>query len=110
MHENQKEWQVLFGVTIYDLWRDRNKLVFDSMTNLHQGNHGFLYAVQNQVNFIRRNYMVNGMNSAQSIRHLIGVAWSPPPSGCYKVNIDGSHSGGVSACGRLIRQGDGSFV
>lgn len=44
-------------------------------------------------------------------RHEFNVCWSPPPAGCYKVNVDGSHlHNGRSACGGLIRRDNGSFV
>lgn len=111
MHLNPKEWQVFFGVSIYELGRDKNKLVFDSMTNLNHANQDFIYVVSNQVKFILQHYRVNGLCSIQLERRLIEVTWSPPQSGCYKVNIDGSHiTGGGSAYGGLIKHGEGSFV
>lgn len=47
-----------------------------------------------------------------SYSNVIDVCWSPPPDGCFKINVDGSHisSSGSSACGGLIRDSGGNFV
>lgn len=45
------------------------------------------------------------------VRCQLEIAWSRPPEGCYKINIDGSHiGGGGSACGGLMCCAGGSFV
>lgn len=43
------DWQTFFGVAIYELWRDRNKLVFERASSLGQE---LLLFVNNQAHFI----------------------------------------------------------
>lgn len=40
----------------------------------------------------------------------ISIKWIPPPEGTLKLNTDGSHSHGLSACGGLLCNSLGQFV
>jgi hypothetical protein len=105
-HDN---WQTFFGVAVYELWKDRNSLVFNRKSLI---NNQLLRMVTNQVNFIISSSIANGEAQHHQSRRSIDVSWTPPQQDHYKVNIDGSHkkSTGISTCGGLIRDSNGKFI
>lgn len=67
--------------------------------------------VENQENFIAKCIDLRSLSLVQLGKKQIGVIWGPPLDGCYKVNIDCSHSKeGGSTCAGLVRRLNGSFV
>lgn len=103
-------WQTLFGVAVYDLWRDRNSFVFAGESRLGQS---ILYSSLSQANFIGNlPPRSNIINHTAPIKRWADISWNPPPVGVFKVNVDGSHhrSSGSSACGGLIRDSNGTLI
>lgn len=66
----------------------------------------------NHANFIFHLNHKDSANTDSLGLNVIKVCWSPPPDGCFKVNVDGSHinNPSSSACGGLIRDANGNFV
>lgn len=76
-----------FGVLVDSLWRDRNALVFSNLSNL--GEH-LLYQASCQTRFIIHNLQRLDPVEARQPTRSIDVAWTPPPFGWFKINVDGS--------------------
>lgn len=102
-------WQTVFGVTGYELWKDRNSLVFSRQTLLGSDLH---FKIGHQVSFISNHISDPVLSFSQDNRKEVQVAWHPPHPGRFKINVDGSHlrNSGSSACGGLVRDSNGRFV
>lgn len=105
----QLDWQLFFGVAVYELWRDRNSLVFSQESKL--GSH-LLVATMQQAYFIQQYRSPSAGDTAPVAQRLMQVVWKPLDPGWFKVNVDGSHwrSSGSTACGGLVRNEHGVFV
>lgn len=105
----QIPWPIFFGVVLDALWRDRNKLVFSRSTDLESG---LSHSIISQAHFIYNESVKDSSLCSPPPRKEVHVAWTPPPSAFFKVNVDGSHlpSTGSSACGGLIRDSKGKFI
>lgn len=62
------------------------------------------------INSYSADFALSNVQGAGS--RVVQVAWTPPPSGCYKINVEGSHihATGSSTCGGLVRDSQGRFV
>lgn len=102
-------WSIYFGVAIYELWKDRNSFVFSRLASLGAN---LLFIVLQETKFIEEQRIKPSLHCTFKEKRLVHIAWTPPPPGCFKFNIDGSHlrSAGSSACGGLVRDSDGRFV
>lgn len=106
--QTSTDWRIFFGIAVYELWCDRNRLVFVGSTALSQG---LRFFTEKQARFVVLHHISQSRVSPMATRQQVGISWVPPPDGCYKVNIDGSHSSvGGSACGGLVRRSNRSFV
>lgn len=102
------DWRLFFGVAIYDLWRDRNRLVFNNLSSLGLDLHRYIV---NEAKFISHSLASQHVLQGHPPRNLINVRWIPPSEGCFKVNTDGSHSRlGISSYGGLIRNSQGAMI
>lgn len=84
---DQGDWRIFFGVLVDNLWRDRNALVFSNLSNL--GEH-LLYQASCQTRFIIHNLQRLDPAEVRQPTRSIDVAWTPPPFGWFKINVDGS--------------------
>jgi ribonuclease HI len=105
-HDN---WQIFFRVAVYELWKDRNSLVFNRKSLIENQ---LLYLATNQANFITSSSNLHVESNLYPSKRSIEVSWTPPPHDHYKVNVDGSHkkSSGISTCGGLIRDSNGKCI
>lgn len=87
-----------FGVAVYDLWKDRNNLVFSRNSVLERE---LLFKTLAQVRFIQHATNKSRLNTVSVHRKEVYGKWEMPSPGWHKLNIDGSHSHmtGSSACG-----------
>lgn len=93
-------WQLYFGVSLYELWRDRNRLVFDRNTSLGEDLRRFLV---NESRFISHSGDKFGLSHDVHQKRVTHIGWVPPTDGCVKVNTDGAHNrSGISSCGGLL--------
>lgn len=60
------DWQTFFGIAIYELWRDRNRLVFSNSSNLGQGLQQF---VESQFQFVVHTAGLHGLRADLPQRH-----------------------------------------
>lgn len=101
-------WQTFFGVAVYSIWKDRNSLVFLSISYM---NSSFWLEVSSQVHIIQKEIqnLSHMTNSQSSFQHLY---WKKPDPGWLKCNSDGSffHNGRSSSCGGVIRDERGNFI
>ena len=81
IHTNSADWSSFFGVVVYYIWSNRNKLVFSNQSELHSGLH---YQVMVQVNLIFK-YSIN------------------PPLSQWQCCLWGHHQGPQWQCGSVFR-------
>lgn len=101
-------WNLVFGVTCWALWKDRNSLVFSNVSNMGDG---LWSSICNQAHFIANNFA----KPQQSISHFRSSApssWSKPPQGWMRLYVDRAFDSrnGNSACDRILRNSEGQFV
>ncbi|KAK2446428.1 hypothetical protein QL285_017240 [Trifolium repens] len=79
-------WPTFFGVSVWSLWKDRNKLVFSRETklgtNLTSKTVNIAYQIEKEMKFPLAS---RSENPCQKYMHC-----SKPPAGFFKVNTDGS--------------------
>lgn len=106
---HQRSWYVVFGVAANDIWKDRNSMIFSQTSILRRE---LLFQTLSQSNFILHQRKPSNTTSTVSSSNVVEVCWVPPPDGCFKINVDGSHicNSGSLACGGLTRDSNGNFV
>lgn len=84
----QGNWFVFFGASVTTLWKDRNRLVFSSVSYMGEA---IWFDILHQVNLIVKEVMSLVPAYMESSRRELLVAWTLPPKNHYKVNVDGSY-------------------
>lgn len=99
-------WSLLFAVTIWQLWKERNRKVFDNIDPSWQNT---LVLIHNYVNEIKQAFLMS-LSSQTSVPILI--KWLPPPTGKIKLNTDGSARGdpGEGGFGGVFRDETGIWL
>ena len=102
---NGVPWKILFAFTVWNLWKHRNKVVFENSvlnprlhyTSIKQGVDYFYY--------IGKSIYVKRWSSIQ-------VQWTKPGTGWCKLNIDGAslRNPGKAGVGGLIRDHRGEWL
>lgn len=102
-------WPIVFGTAINDIWKKQNSLVFLQVSNMGRN---LYFQVLNQASFIMNLNDKSASTSTNLCPTAVVVNWCPPPDGCFKINVDGSHTSNpsTSACGGLARDANGNFV
>ena len=105
IHHSNVPWSVIFPFAIWNLWKHRNKVVFDNIplsTNLHG------LCLSQAVKY----YFCVGKMGKISQRVLMQVKWSKPPEGWFKLNLDGAFCGNPCKAGGggLIRDCSGQWI
>lgn len=99
-------WPMVFSSLVHMLWIDRNHFVFSGKSSILDLIFPKLFA---QVDLLQNNLTGSGSGFMEASR-VVHVNWVAPPDGSFKLNTDGSHSQGLSACGGLVRDSMGQFV
>ena len=98
-------WKVIFPFAIWDIWKNRNGVVF----NRKNRNPNLAFAVLNQaMEFVFCVETLRGLT-----HHVIKrVHWEKPPHGWVKLNTDGAAEGnmGLAGCGDLLRDDHGNWI
>lgn len=104
------DWQLLFAIGIWMIWKDRNKLVFSpgiiaSETLPHCIINFGKLVMETQ---LRHSLLLDD----QCVRMECLISWRFPPIDYYKLNVDGSVKtpSMLAACGGLIRNDAGEFI
>ncbi|CAN1130915.1 Putative ribonuclease H protein At1g65750 [Linum perenne] len=108
---SDKDLNIQFGVTVWILWRARNKLIFERTLQPAP-----VLAEQCKFwnNLVLSSWKTNqlGREAPGKARQTQLIAWRPGEEGCFILNTDGSrynHSGST-AIGGLIRDDCSRFV
>ncbi|KAF7839819.1 DNA polymerase alpha subunit B [Senna tora] len=105
-----KDWSVVFATACWHIWKARNTKVFDHrhadtgdpvmciLQTVRRTDHAFESSVV---------YKNSHKNRTPQL-----ILWQKPPTGWVKVNVDGARKeqNGIAACGRVVRDDNGSFV
>ncbi|KAF7800755.1 Ribonuclease H protein [Senna tora] len=108
-NELSDNWQTIFGVACWQIWKSRNFIVFENRdSNLQDVFFQIWYLVKDTVS---SNSMMNNMkvNSSKCVRW---IGWEPPYHDRVKCNVDGSYfkSTRDAACGGVARDTSGNFL
>ncbi|KAK7258860.1 hypothetical protein RIF29_24448 [Crotalaria pallida] len=109
MENVREDWNILFVVAIWFIWKDRNSFVFDSKSDMP---YRFKHNVMNYTHVLMADMCVGPRIPHDSTKVETFIRWKIPPSGFWKLNVDGSFrkDNNCSACGGLLRRDDGSMV
>ncbi|XP_045791426.1 uncharacterized protein LOC123886131 [Trifolium pratense] len=100
------DWPTSFGVSVWSLWKDHNKLVFSRETEL--ATHLTLKIIDTAYQIekeIKSPLASRSVNLCRKYMH-----WSKPPPEFFKINTDGWYVHGQAACGGIIRNHNENFV
>ncbi|KAK7267538.1 hypothetical protein RIF29_20214 [Crotalaria pallida] len=105
-HDNL-DWLLFFGVTIWMIWKDRNRLVSERHTDMSTV---LFFQVLNYLHTIER--ALENESLITTLKKEVTIGWVCPNSGVFKLNTDGSvhDPNNVAACGGLIPDYTGSFM
>lgn len=99
-------WPIIFGLLVHMLWIDHNHYVFLGKLSLPDLILPKLFAQVDKLHSI----LLNQASAFVEASHEVIVKWLPPPMDIFKLNTDGSHINGLSACGGLLRNSLGNFI
>lgn len=100
--EGNLNWATYFSVTLWWIWRWRNRFVFNKSNEIPLDIGAFIQIRVDEVIHSQRDTGI-GSDNSRPRRTEINVAWRPPPPGWYTLNSDGSAKGSPgNAGGRLL--------
>ena len=101
----QPPWKVVFPITIWNVWKSRNNMVF----NKKKRNPSLAMEIVKQA---LEHYHCVASPRLQTRKVLKGIWWERPPQGWMKLNNDGSANGnpGLAGCGGVIRDDSGQWI
>nr|KYP65942.1 Putative ribonuclease H protein At1g65750 family [Cajanus cajan] len=107
-----ENWRLIFAVTIDELWKARNALIFDQH---HVNPCGLVVSIKRRCLEINRAYKECSTFSSKILGDPYGsslIRWQPPPLGSIKLNCDRAvHGVGRKAgCGGIIKDYLGGFI
>ncbi|GLT82219.1 hypothetical protein SLE2022_006230 [Rubroshorea leprosula] len=97
-------WACLFLSTVWLLWKDRNKLIFN---NIHTP---LLVLYSHIVQHAFYTSLAQSNAVCGQLRETRWVRWHPPEDGFLKLNTDGSLRQGSASAGGLIRDSNGNWL
>ena len=102
---HQLPWKIVFSFGIWQLWNQRNSLLFSSGTvtrNIQD------FCIKKSVEF----FAIVANKPNKNLRTNIQVKWTKPPVGWLKLNMDGFAVGnpGIAGDGGLIRNENGDWI
>lgn len=104
--QEEKSWQTSFPYILWNLWKARNKSVFDGihMTAREIIMRARYEAIEARTILLKHNGPV--------MAKQVWVSWNPPPQGVLKLNTDGSmvSSTGMASAGGVFRDHQGAWV
>lgn len=108
VHKEGSKWNILFGITAWQIWKDRCDLIFNNHITM-SGNLSII--ISNYATEVTKNLSLMD-NILSSPLNDNPETWSKPAFGVWKLNTDGSfrHQNSTSACGGLIRDWNGSLI
>ncbi|KAE8668450.1 hypothetical protein F3Y22_tig00112319pilonHSYRG00071 [Hibiscus syriacus] len=101
--KESKDWEILFGSVLWNIWIMRNSIVFN---NPMEDNTGILERSCRMTNSINNaNRERDQANKSQPIELVGPTVWLPPSEGWEKLNTDVArrNTDGKAACGGVIR-------
>ncbi|KAA3472034.1 non-LTR retrotransposon transposase [Gossypium australe] len=102
------EWNVLFAISIWWLWKWRNETIFQGKDPpCNTPTHIF-----EQATFIKDSLTSLFTTGQQATRHERLVSWKPPPPGWTLINTDGAARGdpGHAAAAACLRDNAGNWI
>lgn len=99
-------WNIIFGITLWQIWKDRNRMGFDNIESISE------MSFKNIISYASE--IVEAFNSPlipdPPLNRL--TLWFPPNTGTLKLNTDGRwyESTRKAGFGGLIRDGRGDWV
>lgn len=78
------KWRMVFAITVWHIWRNRNFLVFD-LANTHP--RVAWKRLQADIGYTNEAFQVNDTMVMASEPQIV---WAPPPPRCFKLNTDGA--------------------
>ena len=91
-HQKHVPWGIVFPFAVWNLWKHRNKVVFDNIPlnlNLHS------HCCAQVVDF----FFCAGTLKCLKQKSVIQVRWLKPPAGWFKLNSDGASYGNPGKAG-----------
>lgn len=92
---------------MWNLWKDRNSLVFSRKSDLGGS---LSLAIKSQVRFIVKEVSNASPLYVEQPQKEVSVAWKPPDEGVVKVNVVIVALCGKASCGGLARDCKGKFI
>ncbi|KAK9013583.1 hypothetical protein V6N11_041585 [Hibiscus sabdariffa] len=102
------DWEILFDTILWNLWLDRNALVFN---NLIEDGLGVIKRSRRLLDVSKQTHGVNRLARLGDVAATCGVtSWSPPPTNWIKMNIDDvcREMDGFASCVGVARDNCGS--
>ncbi|OVA02056.1 Reverse transcriptase zinc-binding domain [Macleaya cordata] len=107
-HDGERKF-CLGACLFWSIWKSRNKVVFEksdfAVDNMVEA------AMKNFHNFFRPTRDGEDPSTLPSPNRTLGlICWSPPPTNCIKINVDGATCHLSSAAAAVARDSEGSFL
>ncbi|CAL1402102.1 unnamed protein product [Linum trigynum] len=109
------EWATFFSITAWLLWKNRNDMCFKGISaTLTPPSlaHSILAKVKLWSEAWNAPSLLPCGKRASAPRRVVDIAWSSPPNGWVKLNIDGASNGnpGPAGAGGVLRDGVGHWI
>ncbi|XP_057428997.1 uncharacterized protein LOC130722320 [Lotus japonicus] len=108
VYRGRFSWPLLFGLTTWQIWKDRCDLIFNNHITLPCNLIILIYSLAEEITRnLARPTTVHNLHCRKQTIH-----WVKPDHGVWKLNTDGSvrESIGKATCGGLIRDWEGKFI
>uniref|UniRef100_A0A2C9V8R2 RNase H type-1 domain-containing protein n=1 Tax=Manihot esculenta TaxID=3983 RepID=A0A2C9V8R2_MANES len=105
-----QQWNIIFPLGIWYLWKRRNKVIFESPEqNPPMSKH---FIVQQALENTEAWIFASGVDHTISRSSTTFISWSPPTMGWIAINTDGAVKGcpGPAGCAGVFRDSNGDWI